>query len=150
MKYSDLIQIYFERCNALETFWTIYVTVVGALLAFCATRERIGIWTMSILTVAFCLFAAANLGGMQDVTIERLAAKQAVLAFPTPKDDDERISLAKVRPIIEPTLNPPSYTGLQGVRTFHIACDSLTILALWIKVILKSFCHPMQFQKAAL
>lgn len=87
---------------------------------------------MCILTIAFCLFAAANLDGMRDVTNQRLAVQQAVLAFPTPTDGDERMSLALVRPIIQPTLDPPSYTGLRGVRTFHIECDFLTLSALWI------------------
>ena len=36
-----------------------------------------------------------------------------------------------MRDTILPTLNPPPYDGLSGVRNFHIACDVLTVAALW-------------------
>ena len=73
MSYNELIVAFFERSNALETLWTIYVTVVGALLAFCATREQLGLWTMTVITAAFLLFAVGNLSGMRDVTLQRSA-----------------------------------------------------------------------------
>ena len=34
MSYSELIQLYFERSTALQWYWTIYVVVIGGLLAF--------------------------------------------------------------------------------------------------------------------
>lgn len=131
MEYNELIELFFERSNALQTFWTIYITVVGALLAFCATRERLGLWTMGILTVGFGLFAAANLDAMHDVTIQRLAAEEAIRKYPVPKDDEKRRALDSVRKTIEDSLTPPKYGGLKGVRTFHLTCDVLTLSALW-------------------
>ena len=32
MKYDQLIQLYFERSNALQWYWTLYVVVIGGLL----------------------------------------------------------------------------------------------------------------------
>ena len=28
MKYNDLIQLYFERTTALQSYWTLYVVIV--------------------------------------------------------------------------------------------------------------------------
>jgi len=32
MKYAELTQLYFDRSNALQWYWTIYVLVIGGLL----------------------------------------------------------------------------------------------------------------------
>ena len=39
MNYSELIQLYFERSNALQSYWTLYVVIVGGLLAFSSLRK---------------------------------------------------------------------------------------------------------------
>ena len=39
MKYDELIQLYFERSNALQGYWTLYVVIVGGLLAFSSLRK---------------------------------------------------------------------------------------------------------------
>ena len=39
MKYDQLIQLYFERSNALQAYWTLYVVIVGGLLAFSSLRK---------------------------------------------------------------------------------------------------------------
>ena len=31
MNYNDLLQHYFERSNALQNYWTLYVVVIGGL-----------------------------------------------------------------------------------------------------------------------
>jgi hypothetical protein len=129
MKYTDLVQLFCERSNALETLWTIYITLVGALLAFCATRTKLGLWTMSIITAAFLLFTAANMSAMRDVTLQRIAVKDAISAYPTPKEGEEQASLPLIRPKLEPTLRKPS---VPDVLTFHVICDGLTVSALWI------------------
>jgi hypothetical protein len=40
MTYHDLIQLYFERSNALQSYWTLYVVVIGGLLAFSSIRKE--------------------------------------------------------------------------------------------------------------
>ncbi len=37
MNYNELIQLYFERSNALQGYWNLYVVVVGGL----ATAQRL-------------------------------------------------------------------------------------------------------------
>src|ERR1700685_3398680 len=103
MTYSDLLQAFFERSNALEALWTIYVTVVGALLGFCAARGRLGLWTMSVITVAFCLFAAGNLSGMRDVTLQRVALNAAIINY-EPPPDTKASNVMELRKLLTPTL----------------------------------------------
>jgi hypothetical protein len=40
MGYDQLIQLYFERSNALQAYWTLYVVIVGGLLAFSSLRKH--------------------------------------------------------------------------------------------------------------
>ena len=40
MKYNELIQLYFERSNALQGYWTLYVLIIGGLLAFSSLRKQ--------------------------------------------------------------------------------------------------------------
>jgi hypothetical protein len=131
MTYNELLQAFFGRSDALQTLWTIYVTVVGALLAFCATRESLGLRTMAAITLTFCLFSAGNLSGMHDVTLQRIALKAAIVSYQSPKEPNPT-EVSGLRHLIEPTLSPPPFWGPRGVFTFHIAFDVLTVAVLWI------------------
>ena len=124
MHYNDLIQIYFERSNALQWLWTLYVVVIGGLLAFSSLRKQKDMVTAILVTVLFCAFAFKNMGSIGDLTMQRIAALQAVKQYPSNTDAVE----SKARMTIEPTLVAPDY---EGIRNFHITCDILTIAALW-------------------
>jgi hypothetical protein len=126
MRYADLIQLYFDRSNALQWYWTIYVVIVGGLLAFSSLRTRPDRITGVLVSVLFAMFAYKNLGAIHDTTMQRIAALQALREFPTAGPDaanEHRVAQA-----LEPTLVTPAY---EGVRNFHIASDVLTIAALW-------------------
>ena len=125
MRYSDLLQLYFERSNSLQWYWTIYVVVIGGLLAFSSLRQRPDMRTAILVTVLYCFFAYKNLGGIRDVTYQRLAVHQTILSLPVEWLD---ASEKQLRPVIEPTLDPPAYPG---VRNFHVASDVLTVAAIW-------------------
>ena len=125
MRYNDLLQLYFERSNALQWYWTIYVVVIGGLLAFSSLRQRPDARTAVLVTVLYCFFAYKNLGAIKDVTDQRLAVHQAILSQPAELLDTTE---TKVRPVIEPTLLPPEFPG---VRNFHVATDVLTVAAIW-------------------
>jgi len=125
MRYYDLLQLYFERSNALQWYWTIYVVVIGGLLAFSSLRQRPDARTAALVTVLYCFFAYKNLGAIKDVTDQRLAIHRAIVSLPGDRLDVKEIDL---RPVIEPTLLPPEYPG---VRNFHVASDLLTIAAIW-------------------
>lgn len=126
MTYSDLIQFYFDRSSALQLYWTIYVVVIGGLLAFSSMRQRPAPVTLVLVTVLYACFAYKNLGAILDVSAERMAIRTAISEFtPTGTDLD---NVVRTRELLEPALVPPP---LEGIRTFHIVCDVLTVVALW-------------------
>lgn len=125
MTFNDLIQVYFERSNALQWYWTLYVMIIGGLLAFSSLRKERDLITTTLVTVLFCFFAYKNLGAIHDVTVQRLAVLQAIKTSP---GSENATDAQPVRNLLEPTLVVPTY---ESVRNFHIASDLLTVAAVW-------------------
>lgn len=125
MTYAELIQTYFERSNALQWYWTLYVVIIGGLLAFASLRKAPDRLTTLLVTVLFCFFAYKNLGAIQDVTVQRFAVLDAMKQVTNSMHDE---SVAIAAKFIVPTLQPPAF---EGVRVFHIASTVLTVAALW-------------------
>ena len=123
MTYNSLLEMYFERSNALQWYWTVYVVVIGGLLAFSSIRKQPDAVTTALVTVLYCFFAYKNLGAIGDVTAQRLAVLEAIKQESVRSLDD--LQAARV---VQPTLNPPAF---EGVRNFHYASDVLTVAALW-------------------
>ena len=125
MNDNELIQLYFERSNALQGYWNLYVVVVGGLLAFSSLRKQPAAITTLIVSVLFCLFAYENHGAIQVATGQRLATHEAITKFdagavgPTAKP---------VRDVLEPTLTPASHGS---VRITHLSSDILVLAGLW-------------------
>ncbi len=117
MTYNDLLQHYFERSDALQNYWTLYVVVIGGLLAFSSIRKQGDMLTTLLVSILFGFFAFKNLDAIHDVTVQRFAVLESIKQLP-----------ATAKDTIASTLTPPEFAG---VRTFHIASDVLTILALW-------------------
>lgn len=124
MTFSELVQLYFERSNALQWYWTIYVLVIGGLLAFSSQRKERDSITTVLVTVLYCFFAFKNLGAIQDVSLQRYAVLQAIKDVIPPNG----IDLRSIRELLEPTMTAPAF---EGVRIFHLASDLLTVAALW-------------------
>ena len=118
MQYNELIQLYFERSNALQSYWTLYVVVIGGVLAFASLRLRPDLVTTTLVTILFAFFAYKNLGAIHDVTIQRFAVLEMIKQTANPAAGS----------VLNPTLLPPAYPG---VRNFHVVTDLLTILTLW-------------------
>lgn len=125
MTFSDLVRLYFERSNALQWYWTLYVVVIGGLLAFSSLRKERDLVTTVLITVLYCCFAYKNLGAIHDVTVQRFAVLQAIKESSTSQNATD---VQSVRGLLEPTMIAPAY---EGVRNFHVASDLLTIAALW-------------------
>lgn len=125
MSYGELIRLYFERSNALQWYWTVYVVVIGGLLAFSSLRQRPDVLTAILVTVLYCFFAYKNLGAIRDVTVQRLAVLDLIRQTPAVP---ESAQTPQLRQTLEPTLVAPEYSG---IRNFHIASDLLTIAAVW-------------------
>jgi hypothetical protein len=125
MKYDELIQLYFERSNALQAYWTLYVVIVGGLLAFSSLRKLPAAVTTLIVTLLFCLFAYENMDAILTVTRQRHATLAAI------KQSDSGSTAAEIKPVrdlLEPTLTPAAESA---VKRTHLVSDLLTILGLW-------------------
>ncbi len=118
MNLPELIQLYFERSNALQSLWTLYVVVIGGLLAFSSLRQRPDLWTTVLVAGLFLIFAARNLGGIRDATVQRLAVRDAI---------QRAEEAAPPRQGITATLLPPTY---EAGRNVHLVTDALVVLAL--------------------
>src|SRR3989442_15845622 len=99
MKYADLIQLYFERSNALQSYWTLYVVIVGGLLAFSSLRKLPAAFTTLIVSVLFGLFAYENLEAIKATAVQRhptlAAIKESDPGSPLPQ-------ISQVRRLLDP------------------------------------------------
>ena len=126
MKYHELIQLYFERTTALQNYWTLYVVIVGGLLAFSSLRKQPAALTTLIVSILFGLFAYENLDAIKATATQRHATLSAL------KQSDAGSTAPEIKPVrdlLEPTLNPASISSTQ---TTHLTSDLLTILGLWV------------------
>lgn len=123
MNYSELIQLYFERSNALQAYWTLYVVIVGGLLAFSSLRKQSAALTTAIVSVLFALFAYENLSAIQTTASHRFATLEAIKS-----SEGSAAGVNHVRAALEPTLQPASHGS---TLTTHLVSDVLTIAALW-------------------
>src|SRR5947207_15394846 len=103
MKYGDLIQLYFERTTALQNYWTLYVVIVGGLLAFSSLRKQPAALTTLIVSILFGLFAYENLDAINATAPQRHATlapiKQSDAGSTAPE-------IKQFRNLIEPSHNP--------------------------------------------
>jgi hypothetical protein len=124
MNYNELIQLYFERATAMQSYWNLYVIIVGGLLAFSSMRKHPAAITTAIVSILFALFAYKNLDAMHDTTAQRFAVLDAI------KQYDATTAAAasmQVRNLLEPTLTPATW---RSVKATHVTSDILTIAAL--------------------
>jgi hypothetical protein len=126
MKYNELIQLYFERSNALQAYWTLYVVVLGGLLAFSSLSKHPSFLTTLIVTILFSLFAYKNLDAIHDTSLHRFATLELIKQAGASAEGDPAIK--QLRQVLEPTLIPASYSSS---RNTHVVSDVLTIAALW-------------------
>ena|SRR5206468_3824215 len=124
MDYNELIHLYFERANAMQQYWNLYVIIVGGILAFSSLRKQPAAITTAIVCLLFLLFAYKNLDAMYDTTAQRFATVEAIKNFP---QEGGSTDASRVRGLLEPTLTPATYNS---VRVTHVTSDILTIAAL--------------------
>src|SRR5207302_7848474 len=126
MKYGDLIQLYFERTTALQNYWTLYVVIVGGLLAFASLRKQPAALTTLIVSILFGLFAYENLDAIKATATQRHATLTAIKQSEPGSTAPE---IKPVRDLLEPTLNPASISSTQ---TTQLIGDVLTIVGRWV------------------
>jgi hypothetical protein len=137
MKYSELIQAYFERSVALQWYWTLYVIVIGGVLAFSTFRQHKDFLTTLLVMALYVCFAFRNLGAIETTAIQREAILAAI------KDPEAwkpgAAEVQRARDIIEPTLTP---YNVARARYFHLACDLMTIAVIGVKEMRRSKMPP--------
>lgn len=126
MKYNDLIQLYFERTTALQNYWTLYVVIVGGLLAFSSLRKLPATLTTLVVSILFGLFAYENLDAIKATATQRHATLAAIKQSEAGSTAPE---IKPVRDLLEPTLNPATVSSTQ---TTHLISDVLTLVGLWV------------------
>jgi hypothetical protein len=125
MNYNELIQLYFERSNAMQQYWNLYVIVLGGVLAFSSLRKQPAAITTALVCILFALFAYENLDAMKDTTAQRFATLEAIKQFDSAA---AATPSRQVRDLLEPTFTPATFGS---VKATHIISDLLTIAALW-------------------
>ena len=120
MRYDQLIQLYFERSGALQGYWTLYVVVIGGLLAFSSIRKQRDVITAILVSALFCCFAYKNLDAIHDVVLQRQAVLQEIRAA----SSQEGTGFSEMNATLVST-------DYDGVRIFHVASDALTLAAVW-------------------
>ncbi|HEX4708707.1 MAG TPA: hypothetical protein VH229_13365 [Candidatus Udaeobacter sp.] len=125
MNYNELIQLYFERSNAMQQYWNLYVVIVGGVLAFSSLRKQPAAVTTVLVCILFGLFAYENLDAMKDTTAQRFATIEAIKQFDS--GSGTATPSKQVRDLLEPTLTPATFGS---VKATHITSDLLTIAAL--------------------
>ena len=124
MKYTDLIQLYFERSTALQNYWTLYVVIVGGLLAFCPCANNRGPNHPDCHTsFRFVCLRKPRCNQSYDggSVMPRCRHQQSDPGSTAPE-------IKPVRDLLEPTLNPATESS---ARNTHLVSDLLTIAALW-------------------
>jgi hypothetical protein len=124
MNYNELIQLYFERSNAMQQYWNLYVIILGGVLAFSSLRKQPAAITTALVCILFALFAYENLDAMKDTTAQRFATLEAIKQFDSAA---AATPSRQVRDLLEPTLTPATFGS---VKTTHIISDLLTFAAL--------------------
>src|SRR5437762_2203299 len=81
MRFADLVLLYFQQSNALQTLWIVYIVVIGGILAVSALRRDPDFIGGLLATVLFVAFAHKNLGAIQDTANTRHATLHALRQF---------------------------------------------------------------------
>ena len=126
MNYNELIQLYFERSNAMQQYWNLYVVIVGGVLAFSSLRKQPAAITTALVCILFALFAYENLDAMKDTTAQRFATLEAIKQLDS--GAAANAPSKQMRDLLEPTLTPATFGS---VKATHLISDLLTIAALW-------------------
>ena len=118
MEFGDLLELYVLRGNALQWLWTLYVLVIGGLLAFSTLRQKPDMVGTTLVSVLYICFAYKNLGAISALIAEREVIMAALRSY-------------SVTAELTAILDAQQPTVAAGARSFHIACDLLTVAAVW-------------------
>jgi len=124
MEPKDLLQMYFERSIAVQTFWNFEVTIAFAIIAFfgsvrmTATRARL---LATLFTIGYIGFVSVNLSGIHEVTEARLALQSILVS--ASRENPSKLPL----PLIS-TVHPPQFWMMCAM---HLFVDVIVISTVW-------------------
>jgi len=128
MRFADLVSLYFQQSNMLQTYWTVYVVVIGGLLAVAAIRKEPDFLAGALATLLYCSFAYKNMSALTDLTSTRYATLQSIQQYDPSAAPADKGPIEVFKANVVPTLQGPS---VESVRTFHIYCDVITMATMW-------------------
>lgn len=133
MKYSELLQLFFERSNEIVNYWTIYIVGMAAMLSFFAVRTRLDRRTKLILTAGFLFLAVFNLVGLLSVNNQRKAVIDVIKGshadFLLEAGDKERDTVQLPIDKVEPTFRPFQNST---VIVIHLFSDGIALFGIWM------------------
>ncbi len=121
MNYKDVVTLYFERSNEMQTLWSFYLSVCGiaALLVGIMRPSRRRFIVAAVLAFAFAVIAAVNLTAVMDISHERLACLHLLRSGTLPGTPPPEVQVQ-----IEAGIQPPS---IPSVLAVHIGGDLFTL-----------------------
>ena len=140
MDLKDVAAQFFQRSDAMQTFWGFYITISLALLAFFGNAPRTK-RLAGILTAAFVGVATVNLGGLIVVARQRLALRDLLREAVGPNAG--RFYSTPPKPALASVyVNVAGAPSLIGIVGTHLFCDVVVITAIWLLTL-----RPLQNDK---
>jgi hypothetical protein len=134
MSFSELVSLYFERSNAVQTFWNFQVTIILALLAFFGTTtSRNKRLLAAILSFGYVVFAIVNLIAITQVTRVRGVTKDLINQWSISDDKSDNQTI-KVIHKIQHTPEPPT---VPVVVAMHVTGDVCVLGGIWFLTLYK-------------
>lgn len=117
----DILKAIFERGNAMQTYWSFYISLSLALVAFFGSAQR-SKQIAIIMTIAFVGFASVNCKALWDRANERSELHRLITGGEAGEVDAKWCSLLAIS-------RPPDP---RGVLMFHAGADLGVLAALWL------------------
>jgi hypothetical protein len=128
-KLNDILVLNFQRGDAMQTYWNIYLSVFLAFIAFFGTVSLTGKrmdFLATIMSGTFVAFAGVNLTGLYAVCSQRVAAKALLVAMARNSSKSELIG-CRFDELLR-TINPPSVGQVMLVQLFG---DAVLLAFIW-------------------
>src|SRR5881396_726481 len=133
MDFKDVLNLFFERSNALQPLWSFYTTVVLALIAFFSAikpSEKIRVGAV-IFSIVFVVLAWANLDALLTVTRQRLAAVSLL-------KDTSKLSNVPDKAVVNALLGGLEPSSVRRVVIGHVAADFFVLAMIWMLAVKKA------------
>jgi hypothetical protein len=124
--FDTLMSRALERTNALQTYWTVDVTVILGLIAFfskvCGPKPNRCLLA-SLATLAFIAFVVANLGALRDVSRQREVIQRHLME--AAQANQKPATCVEMAATIRPA-------SIRAVTMLHIGADIFAVAAIWM------------------